>query len=338
MVPKRSLHLATLGVLFFCAIVVAPVAQGDDEPRWGFSIVIGGHLPNLSALNKGLYKSKLIGDADVLLYEAPLGSQQGQTGQTGAGEVVDQNITETQAFEFDNPLPEAVVGSHAGVEFLWHANNRHSFILGTGSMENASTNRVIGNIPMQQYFVRNSVLSEHRAKISYTEYTLGWRYNWMSKSRLKLYSRLSVHEVFDIDFRDDFSFTFLASPIQDLVGVRRVMVAEAQTAALMMGQVAVGGEWFLLDWLSLGFDAGWVFGDSDFTLKDVRVRDDFLAGDSVNRSGMPYRELSDGTLGYLRPDATSADLSNPGTREEYYTPIHLRFDGARYLFRINMYF
>lgn len=335
---NRPMRSALQGILVFCTCLVAPAGFCEDEPHWGFSIIIGGHLPNLTALNKGLYNSKLVGDAEVLLYEAQLGSQSGQTGQTGTGEVIDQNITETQPFEFDNPLPETNLSSHAGVEFLWHANDRHSFILGTGSMENVATNRVIGNIPMQQYFVRNTVLSEHRAKISYTEYTLGWRYDWLRKSKLKLYTRLSVHEVFDIDFRDDFSFTFLASPIDELVGVRRVMVVEAQTAALMMGQLGLGGEYFLLDWLSLGFDAGWVFGGTDFTLKDVRARDDFLNGDNVNRSGMPYRELSDGTLGYLQHGTTSADVADPAAREGFYTPIHLRFDGARFLFRINMYF
>jgi len=327
----RQPHFVRQVALCCCALVLAQTAYCDEEPHWGFSVVLGGHLPDLKPLSDGLYKSKLVGDADVLLYE-------GGEGTGAVGEDIDENITETQSFEFDNPLPDVGIASHAGVEFQWHANDRHSFILGAGSMEKTSISQVVANLPMQQYYVSNEVLSERRGKVSYTEYTLGWRYNWLRKDKFKLYSRLSLHEVFDIDFRDDFTFHFLSSPIEDLVGVRRVMVVEAQTAALIMGQLGVGGEWFLYDWLSLGFEGGILFGERDFTLRDVRTRDDFLSGDSINRSGMPYIALSDGTLGYLRHDATSEDVYNPATLESNYLPMRLRFDGARFLFRVTFYF
>jgi len=327
---QRMQVLSVVLVLSVTTCLLTPLAYAEEQ-RWSFSVLLGGHLPDLKPLSDGLYKSQVVGDAEVLLYE-------GGQNTSGDGSVVDQNITETMPFVFDNQLPSAGIGTVGGIEFVWHANDRHSFIIGTGTMEDTAIAQAIGNLPMQQYFVSNEVLSVHRAKISYTEYTLGWRYNLVQTSKVKFYSRLSLHEVFDIDFRDDYSFTFTKSPIPDLEGVRRVMVVEAQTASLLMGQVGFGAEWFVRDWWSLGFEAGWMVGESSFTLKDVRARNDFLAGDNVNLSGMPYMELSDGTLGYLEHGTTSADVSDLTTRESKYVPIHLRFDGFRYLFRISFYF
>jgi hypothetical protein len=272
-----------------------------------------------------------MGDATVLLHEGGLGSG-------AAGEVIDENLTEIQSFRFDNPVPEVGIASLGGIEFQWHANDRHSLILGVGSMEKVSINRVINNMPMQQYFVSNKVLSERRAKISYTEYTLGWRYNIFRNSAVHIYTRLTLHEVFDIDFRDDFTFVFLDSPIPDLVGVRRVMVAQAQTAALAMGQIGLGAEWFIRDWFSLGFEGGYMMGERDFTLRDVVLRDDFLSGDNVSRNGTPYTRLADGTLGYLAYDATPESVADPSTRDANYHPMLLRFDGFRFLFRASIYF
>ena len=317
--------------LLLYLLFTAPSLLAAEEPRWSMSTVLGGHLPNLAPLNDGLYKAPMIGEATVLVYEGGLGT-------TADGEVIDENITEVQAFRFDNPVPDVGVAPQAGIEFQWHASSRNSLIIGFGSMEKASINQVVGNLPMQQYFVSNEVVSKRRDKISYTEYTLGWRYNFFRQPKLKLYTRLSLHEVFDIDFREDFAFEFVKSPIQDLVGVRRVMVVQAQTAALLMGQVGVGAEWFIRDWFSLGFEGGLVVGERDFLLKDVVVRDDFGSGDGVSRNGMPYMAMSDGSLGYLSAGATAEDVASGATRESYYRPMLLRFDGFRFMFRFSLYF
>lgn len=319
-------------ILWLCLLCTALSLSAQEEPRWSMSAVVGGHLPDLAPLNNGLYKSPMIGEATVLVYEGGVG------GTDANGEVIDENITEVQAFRFDNPVPDVGIASQAGIEFQWHANDRHSLILGMGSMEKASIGQVIGNLPMQQYFVSNEVISTRRDKISYTEYTLGWRYNLFRKPTFKVYTRLTLHEVFDIDFREDFAFEFVRSPIEDLLGVRRVMVVEAQTAALLMGQLGVGAEWFVRDWLSLGFEGGYLIGERDFLLKDVVIKDDFLSGDGVSRNGLPYLRLSDGSLGYLRHDATVEDVANQATLETNYRPMLLRFDGFRFLFRISLYF
>lgn len=305
--------------------------QAGAAERWAVSFTLGGHLPGLEALSDGLYKAPLMGDAIILVRE-------GGEGTGIEGEDADANETEVFPFRYDNPVPGAGISTHGGIEFQWHANERHTFVFGMGSMENVSISRSRDNLPIQQHFVSNTVRSERRDKISYTEYTIGWQYNFWQRDDYRLYTRLSLHEVFDIDFREDFIFLFVESPVEDLVGVRRDMVVEAQTAAFLMGQLGLGAEWFVRDWLSFGVEGGVLLGEREFRLKDVRARNDFLDGDQVDRTGMPYMELSDGSLGYLIPSSTVDDLDNPDTREQFYRPMDLSFDGWRVLFRINLYF
>ena len=322
--------LSLAGYVLLTFLLTAPQAYAQNSKTWSMSLLLGGHLPDLKPLSDGLYKAPLLGQAEVLVYE---GNQTGQVGDN-----VDQNITEIQDFRFDNQSPPVGMGAVAGIEFQWHPNDRHSLIIGTGAMEKTSINRVVGDLPMQSYFVSNEVLSDRRDKISYTEYTVGWRYNFIRKPRFRMYSRLTAHEVFDIDFREEYVFRFIESPIPDLIDVRRVMVVNAQTASLFMGQVGIGAEWFLRDWLSIGVEGGYLVGESKFKLHDVTTKNDFLDSDNVFRTGMPYIKMSDGTLGYMVSGTTAQDVIDPNTRENYYRTLKLGFDGWRLGFRITLYY
>jgi len=321
-------------ILLVAAIAVASPALAADDPRWAFSLLLGGHLPDLQPLNEGLFRSPFTGEATILVREGGTG---GATGNTGDGTTVDQNDVETFGYRFENPLPNVGLGAKVGLEFQWQPNDRHGFIFGFGSWEKTAINRVTGNFPLQQHFASNVINSERRGAISYTEYTLGWRYNLLKSDKFRLYSRLTVNEVFDIDYREDFVFYVAESQIEDLPGIRRDMVVTAQTAALFMGQIGLGGEWFLRDWFSLGLEGGYMIGQSSFMLRDVQVYDDFVSGDSLQRTGMPFRRMSDGTLGYLLESATYQDLQDPSTRESYYRSMRLGFDGWTFNFRLNFY-
>ncbi len=306
----------------------APAAFAFDD-RWSVSFGLGGHLPSLGHLDDGLYRSSFLGTATVLVRE-------GSTGGGADGE--DANETEVIPFSYSNNLGSVRAGPLGSIEFAWHANDRHAFIIGFGSMEHVSSSRSVGNLPVQQYFVSNIVESERRGKISFNEYTLGWRYTMMKRDNFRLYSRLTIHEVFDIDYREEWTFLFTDSPINDLIGVRRNMVAEADSASLFMGQIGIGGEWFLNDWFSIGVEGGYMIGEREFSLRQVDLRDDFSTGDAINRLGLPFRRMPDGTLGFLNPGATVEDLEDPATRDSFYTPIRLGFDGFRVGVRVNIYF
>ena len=335
MLVFRLINMRVTAAAVWLLLFAVPASAQDNE-RWSMSVLLGGHMPQMSALSDGLYKAPMLGSATILVYE-------GGNTQNPDEQVIDQNITEIKDFVVDNQAPPVGLGAIAGIEFMWHPNDRHSLAIGMGSWEKVSINRSIGILPLQQYYTQNVVLSDRRDKMSYTEYTLGWQYNLVRRPGFNFYTRVNLHEVFDIDFREDYSFLFLSSPIDGLAGVRRVMVVQAQTAALLMGQLAVGGEWFLTDWLSLGVEGGYMLSERKFKLKDVQIKDDFLDtaaldSDLINRNGLPYRRLPDGTLGYLKPGTTPADVKNPATRDSFYEPVVLGFDGWRFMFRVNFYY
>ncbi|HHH36641.1 MAG TPA: hypothetical protein ENK48_07420 [Gammaproteobacteria bacterium] len=324
--PRRA-----IACLVFLALGLVQSQAGAQETRWSFSVVLGAHGTNMDDLDQGLYNAPLEGSAQILIRE-------GGNNTGGEGEVIDQNETEIRNFRFDNPLNADNAATIAGVEFAWHPNERHAFFFGVSSWERTSIEVHTGNLPLQQFFINNVVNSERTGTISFTEYTLGWRYNFFRRPRFRLYSSLSIHEMFDIDYKEEWVFLFVNTPIEDLVGVRRDMVMEAQTASLFMGGVGLGGEWFLRDWLSLGLEASYLLSEGDFTLRDVKQRDDFVDNDLVFRDGMPYRRMSDGRLGYLRSDVPPEALENADTRESFYNKIRLNFDGWRFLFRVSLYY
>ncbi len=314
----RRPGIGARGLCLGLLMALMPLAQAD-ESRWSFTFLLGAHVTDMSDLDDGLYNAPLMGNAQILIREGG-------------------NNTEIQDFRFDNPLHADKAATLAGVEFAWHPNERHAFFFGVSSWERTSIDVTTGNLPLQQFFINNVVNSERRSTISFTEYTMGWRYNFFRRPKFRFYSSLSVHEMFDIDYKEDWVFLFVSSPIEDIVGVRRDMVVRAQTSSLFMGGLGVGGEWFLRDWLSLGLEGSYLISESDFTLRDIKERNDFNDNDLVFRNGMPYRELSDGRLGYLRSGVTPKDLEDPATRESHYKKIKLNFDGWRVLFRVSLYY
>ncbi len=332
----RALAMVFRPWFFVACLLVSESGLADggvfgDETRWSFSFLLGAHVAETEDLNKGLYKSPFIGDAVILIRE-------GGSGTGVDGEDVDQNETAEQPFRFDNPLPDEKAATLAGFEFAWHPNDRHAFFFGINSWERTATNEVTGNLPLQQYFINNIVNGKRTGTLSFTEYQLGWRYSFLRKPKYRVYSSLSIHEVFDLDYQERWVFLFADSPIEDLVGVRRDVFMESQTASLFMGGFGIGGEWFIRDWLSLGFEGKYMLSEREFSLRDIRERNDFISGDQVTRSGMPFRRMSDGRLGYLVEDASTDDVDDPDTREDFYRSIRLNLDGWRLLFRVNLYY
>ena len=115
--PFQLTKIMRVTVAALLLLMVASVSAQEDE-RWSMSVLLGGHLPAMHDLSNGLYRSPMLGDATILLYEG------GNTQSTDT-QVIDQNITEKRNFTVDNPAPPVGIGANAGIEFMWHPNDRH---------------------------------------------------------------------------------------------------------------------------------------------------------------------------------------------------------------------
>ena len=151
-----------------------------------------------------------------------------------------------------------------------------------------------------------------------------WRYNFLKFSKFRFYSRLSLNELFDIDYRDDTIFTFFEG---DEVSFRRIIVMEAQTGALLSGEAGVGVEWMLNKWFGLGVEMSYMRSERRIQLRDMDIKG--LSTLESVQGGLPYGNRSDGTVGYhARPDAENID--------EKYQAININMSGIQILFSINV--
>ena len=296
-----------LRIFALALISTAVQAETNEHGEWSFSLLFGGHAPSLEALNNGVLNAPIRGNGGLFTNE----------------------ITETEErreFNFDNKLPMESYGGKAAFELQWHANSSHSLILGVASWEENTVANMIGEIPTQG--VMNTVDFERRAKLSYAEYSIGWRYAFLKRKKYNLYLRTSFHEVFDIDYREEFIFSYLSG--SDLAGFSRIQILEAQTASLFMGNFSLGGEWFFLKWLAVGFEAGYLFGERSVQLRDATLKTDFIARDNIDFTALPYAVLDDGTLGHV---SASSDADSPT-----YERMKISFSGWQLLLRMNIYY
>ncbi|MDH5379143.1 MAG: hypothetical protein OEX00_12535, partial [Gammaproteobacteria bacterium] len=172
--------------LTFLQAMFASSSLAKEVYDWSITTYAGMHHPNIETLSEGLYNSPMVGKAPAL-------------------EDVDGSAALVE-FRIDAPLVEVGNAAKAGAEFQWKPGKRHSFIFGASGLEKTSITRLDTKFPIQGV-VRPTTL-ERRGKLSYTEYYLGWRYGLFESKKLRMYSRLVVHEIFDVDYREDFSFLF----------------------------------------------------------------------------------------------------------------------------------
>jgi hypothetical protein len=293
--------------LWFLFFTPCAFAAFNDRDQWSFSLLFGIHRPRLTDMNQGLFKAPLIGQGGIIIDPAT-------------------EQSELRDFRFNEPLPSKPYGGKAAVELQWHPNAKQTLVLGLGSWERTAISTELGSMPTEG--TMNEVNFERRAKISYSEYYIGWRYTMWSYVNLRVYTRISAHEIFDISYREDEIFHYISG--SGLAGFQRITVLEAKTAALFMGQFAAGGEWYFQPWFSLGFELGYFIGPRDAQLSHAEFKTDFLSRDNVRLSGMPYGIMPDRRLGYLAPESTAA--------APVYKPMKLDFSGLQTFLRFNFYY
>lgn len=300
-----------IGFLSFSNSVAAKDEIYSDHGEWSFSLIVGGHSPKLTSLYNGLYQAPLLGEGEL-------------------GGNVDSNDNavegnENQEFRFENKLPVSSTGAKAGFETQWHANKKHTLLLGIGSWEKTSIGYQSGDLVARGAV--NKVVFERRAKMSYSEYYIGWQYALFSTPGFRLYIRASFNEMFDIDYREDYIFDFISG--SNLATFRRIVVMEAQTAALFMGQLGVGAEKYFSKWFAIGVEAGYLKGERSVQLRDRKDKFDFAERDRLGFHNT-YGDSGGGNIGYL---AAESDINNP-----IYKKMKLSFDGWQVLLRMNIYY
>jgi len=295
--PKMRRLFIVLSVM----LVMAGSATAEEAPRvWGLAPYIGVHHPDLEQLNNGQFRSPYQGTADII---DALG------------------FNNPTAFTYRNPMPPLEPGLLAGLEFLWNINDKHVMLIGGGSWESTSFGTAQDSFPVQGAL--ESAVSQRKGDLSYNEFYLGWRYNAIRKpKKYNLYLRLSAHEVFDIDYREDFSLLFLSGPPRSF---RKSLVVQAQATGLLLLQGGGGGEWFINDWLSLGAEAGYTVGMKEMTLGDGRVSTDFRDTDNLFLQ-VPIVPGNDGRMEYKLESGAG------------YRQLRLGFDGWKALLKVTIYY
>jgi hypothetical protein len=301
-VANRWLRLAVwLGLL-------APVlghADEADNKTWSISPLLGIHSPRLTGLNRGEF-------------QAPL---------PGRGLIVFPDTGESTNFDFTfkNSLPEINYGADVGIEFGLKLDPVNTLLLGTSVWQGGSTASIKAEFPFEGNLT--PVGYERSARLSYFEYFIGWKRALLSESkRYNVHFRLTMHEIFDIDYKEDMVFGF-QPPASDTF--KRIIVMQSHATGALLFQPALGAEYFIRDWISLGADVGYMFSGKKVRLGNASLSTDIQADDNLNFR-TPVQVGADGKLNYLANVNSYDDVT--------YRRLDLSFDGWRAQFSVNLYF
>lgn len=300
---------------FFYGLILAGVpltgAAKSKDYAWSVSPLLGMQAPALTDLVEHEFKAPFSGNADALIDDKQV----------------------AQDFSIENPLDPLGYATLAGVEFQWRLNDKHSFLVGGSSWEGISQNEVGGRMYIQGALSTYQFARRH--KISYNEFFFGWRYNVAKRGDKNVfYTRLSLHEVFDIDQREDFVFKYLDGKIvtpdtdNNPAGgtVTKLITLQSQATGAMFLQLGVGGEHFITKWLSLGGEVSYDLGLRKVNLRDGKQDTTFQPSDNIDFV-LPMSNLYDRVNMYYR----RGDIKD-------FQKLRLDFDGWRALFRINVYY
>jgi hypothetical protein len=294
----------TIALLSSLLAVAPAYGQSPGSRTWSVSPYVGLHQPNLKELNKGEFRAPYEGTAQIL---NPVGNNQQGT------------------FSYNTPLPEFDPGTLTGLELNWRINERHTLLIGGATWQATSTASSRGLFPVQGSF--ESISAVRKASLSYNEYYLGWRYNLAPRrGKYRFYFSASLHQIYDMDYREDFTTVFLSGPPRTF---RKTIVIQAQSTGLTLLQGMAGGEWFFTDWLSLGLEGGYSlpFNKAELAgLGTTPIRSDFLATDNVQVQPPMLLDLQSRRLMYK---------SEPGGA---YERLRLSFDGWKTLMKVTLYF
>lgn len=245
----RKLCLAvTTGIVLLPCLASA----ADKQNKWGVAPFLGIYRPDLSVLNDGALKAPFLVSGDVVQPD-------------------DSVISEFRMVTTD--LPAITSGTNAGLEFQLNLVERHALLISIGTWEGNSSGWSVGEFPLQGTV--NDVIYNRKVNISYTDLGLGWKYRVLQRGGVRISTRLSLHELFDFDYRDQNVLLFTEGTAQ---GFRRIYATESTSTAILMLQTGASAEYFVRDWWSIGLDVGYQFGLDEFVPVHHGIQSDFRAG------------------------------------------------------------
>lgn len=309
------LAILIISVAFFSSTCYSEEGFFKKQRRLlNISPYVGYHFPDLKDLSEGLFNSPLIVKANL------------------TNELF---IDTTRDFIFHNDLPSLGPGAELGLEFEVRLSKKSSLIFGGSTWESTSESSIRTEFPLQR--VLNSVVSEREISISYTQFFLGWKKTWFERpQKFRFYGSFALHEFFDVDLRERFSFLFLEGAAE---GFPRILILQAQNTGIALFSVGVGGEYFITKRLSIGLDGSYYFGVRDFPLQVSEnpldnFRDDCSdGGPGCISDSQEVEEIlptidvdNSGEIRYRTPDG------------EGFRKLELGFDGWRAAIRLTLHF
>ncbi len=304
-VGNNHFYITNTLIAVLCLLLTSYCQAAPGAGEFSVTSYLGLHQPAIDDLNRGELLSPISGTATIVDFET--------------------DLTSTKRIFFENPLAPMEFGVNAGIELQWRLDDKWFLIFGGGTWEAASRSTREGPFAIQG--VDTWVENVRSVKLSYTEFFLGLRRDvWMGDKRHKLFYRITLNEMFDIDFQENLLFRYKEDPAK---GVNKTILMNSQATGILALQPGFGWEYFLNKWMSLGVDASYFVGLRRADLQENGApRRDFLFSDNLNL-WLPQRIGPGGTLEYLGPNALHA---------EDYRPIKLNFDGWKVLLRLSIHY
>ncbi len=302
--PLRLAVAGPLGGLILCLIVTAVAAQQPVQKEWSITPILGIHHPTLAPINEGIFQAPFAAKSDLLL-------------ASGA--------SDSTLFQFPNPLPPLAPGGYAGFEFEWAMTARANWIAGLGTWESSSAAITNGAMPFQRGYT--DAIFQRRATVSYNEVYVGGRYNIVLKPKhYRIYGRLTLNTLFDIDFRENQLFRF---QIEDGQIVTRSIIVDGRSTAALLTQAGLGAEYYIGDRFSVSLEGAYTFTARKFYLSRAGYNTDFADHDGY---GLFYGTVDPDPYGRLEYLTIGEDDAIE------YNPMRLDMNGWKLLFRVSMFY
>jgi hypothetical protein len=290
-------------IIVITCITMAKGWAAEGGRNWGLSPYLGLFNPSLKSLNKGEFLSPYEGTADLV---DPFGN----------------NNNVTVPYEFRAPMPELAPGHIGGLEFQWLVNDKHVLLIGAANWDATVSSSAQGVFPIQGAF--QSVIAQRSGDLSFSEFYFGWRYNVIHEpKRHNYYFTLSLHDIFNVTYREQFSLLFLSGPPSSF---RRSIVINTDATGLLLLHAGGGGEWFMTDWFSLGVEGGYEIGFKPLRFGNGNLVTDFSSNDNL------YLEMP------MIQNPASNNTQYKVAAGGQYRDLRLSFDGWKALVKATIYF